>query len=213
MAFVWIGVMLLIPLSYWFRRSRGRRAIRLERERLRALEYQEELLKRECRFLRKWMAGAPIDAYTSASVPKTFGERANALAIAAAKSVDWAALGVRARFRGVRTPCYVVLSGEDLYFFGTDANGNLDQRSVIDGPALGSATLRPSSDGDLTHYELTFEVEGKPLAIEIHDRLSAARNFAPVFRSAYSRALLKYRLVGDRFFEVLAERFPNLSPG
>lgn len=113
-----------------------------------------------------------------------------------------------------------------MHFFSTDAIGELDEHIVFDNFRIEEAQLKyggilksqiaiysKSSEEYLpkTHI-ITFNIDGNPLALEIHDRL----NYTPdptdllnVKKQFSTRA--KYQVVGEKFIPVLQSKFPNLK--
>lgn len=226
LVYVWFGMIIVLPVAYMMVMMRKRKqalaGIDMDQERAHAAEYQNEILRGDLKFLGDWMKDAPIDACTSASMNLSLGDHAKNMAKDAAKSIAWAAVGVKARYRRVETPSYVALSGDDLYFLTTDTDGELDQRSMIGRSALETATLRPSkakgpafaSAGDPTkRYDLVFTVDGEQHAIVIHDRIGARTSVGKMLGGDYFRTLAKHQVVGERFIDALKKKYPNLDAG
>lgn len=231
MALVWIGFMIVAPIvMVVFGLSRRKAAlaqIDVEAERKRAEEHRKDLLKNGCAFLTQWMEGAPIDAYTSASIPMTMGDHAKNMAKDVAKSAAWAMVGVKARYQRVETASYVVMSNGDMHFFSTDVDGDLDQHVVFDADTLKAASLARDPKAKTTPHAITaaetftFNQAGKhPLSvgngedsvtIAIHDRVLEPPSVMAFLGSKdFYMSMVKKRLAGDHFFAHLAEKHPNL---
>lgn len=198
--------------------------IDLDAERNKYDVYNQELLAQDFSQLKQWMKGKSIDAYTSASVPQSTSNKLQEIATDGIKNIALSAIGVK--LKTIETDCFWVLSGNDLHFFSTDTVGELDEHIVFDNFRIEEAQLKyggilksevavysKASEEYLpkTHI-ITFNIDGNPLSLEIHDRL----NYTPdptdllnVKKQFTTRA--KYQVVGERFIPVLQSKFPNLK--
>lgn len=197
--------------------------INLDAERANYATYKQEVLTHDFPQLKQWMQGKPIDAFTSASVPQSTSSKIQEMAGDGLKNVALSAIGVK--LRRVETDSFWVLSGNDLHFLSTNTVGELDEHIVFDHFRLKSARLQNGGilKSTLGVYSksaeeylpktsiITFDIDGSPLALEIHDRL----NYVPdptdmlnMKKQLLTRA--KYQVVGERFVAVLQEKFPNL---
>lgn len=169
------------------------------------------------------MKGKTIDAYTSASVPQTKAEKVQEIVSDGLKNVALSAVGVK--LQRIETECFWVLSGNDLHFFSTDTVGELDEHIVFDNFRIEEAKLR---DGGILKSQfgvyaksaeeylpkvhiITFNIDGNPLSLEIHDRLHYMPDPADILnvnKQFLTRA--KYQVVGENFVKVLQSKFPNL---
>jgi hypothetical protein len=227
-AIIWIGIMLLISVAvFYFSQKQKKKysSIDLEQEKRNAPSYQQEMLNEEYAFLKKWIKEAPIDAFTSASLPISLADHAKSIGKMAAKTIAFAAVGVKARYRQVETFSYVVLSNGDLHYFGTNVDGELDEHVLLDAFILKSATLqykgvkKPKTALNVTDsqdlfpeiYELSFDSNGKTQTIEIHDRLTTSPDALSVFNGNYNKMFIKNKVVGNLFTPKLVERYPNLK--
>lgn len=198
--------------------------IDMNKERLKYESYKQELLNSEFSKIQKWMNGKPIDAFTSASVPQSTSSKVEEHITDGLKKVALSAVGVR--LIKVDTECFWVLSENDLHFFTTNTSGEKDEHIVFDYFSIEKAKLAyggilkstlgaysKSSEEYLpkTHL-LTIDLEGNPITLEIHDRLNYvvdplnALNLEKQFKT---RA--KYQVVGEKFVEILQNKFPNLK--
>lgn len=198
--------------------------IDLDLERTKYDLHKEEVLKQDFSQLKQWMKGKSIDAYTSASVPQTKANKVQEVVSDGLKNVALSAVGVK--LQRVETECFWVLSDNDLHFFSTDAVGELDEHVIFDNFRIEDAKLEyggvlksqlglysKSSEEYLpkTHI-ITFNIEGNPLALEIHDRLHYVPD--PTDLLNLNKQLLtraKYQVVGENFVKVLQNKFPNLQ--
>lgn len=200
-----------------------KKEIDLDVERTKYDLHKEEVLKQDFPQLKEWMKGKTIDAYTSASVPQTKAEKVQEIVSDGLKNVALSAVGVK--LQRIETECFWVLSGNDLHFFSTDTVGELDEHIVFDNFRIEEAKLR---DGGILKSQfgvyaksaeeylpkvhiITFNIDGNPLSLEIHDRLHYTPDPADILnvnKQFLTRA--KYQVVGENFVKVLQNKFPNL---
>ena len=201
-----------------------KKEIDLDFERTKYDLHKEEVLKQDFPQLKEWMKGKTIDAYTSASVPQTKAEKVQEIVSDGLKNVALSAVGVK--LQRIETECFWVLSGNDLHFFSTDTVGQLDEHIVFDNFRIEEAKLR---DGGILKSQfgvyaksaeeylpkvhiITFNIDGNPLSLEIHDRLHYTPDPADILnvnKQFLTRA--KYQVVGENFVKVLQSKFPNLQ--
>ena len=201
-----------------------KKEIDLDVERTKYDLHKEEVLKQDFPQLKEWMKGKTIDAYTSASVPQTKAEKVQEIVSDGLKNVALSAVGVK--LQRIETECFWVLSGNDLHFFSTDTVGELDEHIVFDNFRIEEAKLR---DGGILKSQfggyaksaeeylpkvhiITFNIDGNPLSLEIHDRLHYTPDPADILnvnKQFLTRA--KYQVVGENFVKVLQSKFPNLQ--
>lgn len=198
--------------------------IDLDSERAKYHQYKQELLAQDFSKLAEWMKGKRIDAFTSASVPQSTANKVQELVTDGIKNVALSAIGVK--LRRVETECFWALSGNDLHFFSTDTVGELDEHIVFDNFRIEKAGLQyggilksqlgvysKSSEEYLpkTHV-ITFDIDGSPLSLEIHDRLNYSvdpEDMLNLKKQLNTRA--KHQVVGEKFVEILQDKFPNLK--
>lgn len=198
--------------------------IDLDVERTKYDIYKQELLAEDFSQLKQWMKGKSIDAFTSASIPQSTSSKVQEIVSDGIKNVALSAIGVK--LKTIETDCFWALSGNDLHFFSTDTVGELDEHIVFDNFRIEEAKLQyggvlksqlgvysKSSEEYLPKTNvITFNIDGSPLALEIHDRL----NYVPdpsdildVKKQFLTRA--KYQVVGEKFVTLLQDKFPNLK--
>jgi hypothetical protein len=197
--------------------------INFDLERSKYDQYKQELLTKDFAQLKQWMKGKSIDAFTSASVPQSTSSKAQEFISNGVKNVALSAISVK--LKTIETDCFWVLSGSDLHFFSTDTAGELDEHIVFDNFRIENATLHysgivktqfaiylKSHDDYLPKaHVITFNIDGSPLALQIHDRL----NYMPKPIDALNmkkqlETRTKYQIVGERFVGILQDKFPNL---
>lgn len=216
------GVFFMI---YMNKKHKGAKSeIDLEFERTKYEQYKQELLSQDFSKVKEWMKGKSIDAFTSASIPQSLSDKVQETVTDGVKNVALSAVGLK--IRRIETDCFWVLSGNDLHFFSTDTVGELDEHIVFDNFRLEGAKLQyggilkaqpgvysKSSEEYLpkTHI-ITFNMDGTPLPLEIHDRLNYVPNPTDLLnlkKQLETRA--KYQVVGEKMVSVLQSKFPNLK--
>jgi hypothetical protein len=216
------GVIFMIYMNK--KHQKAKSEIDLDFERTKYESYKQELLAQDFSQLKQWMKGAPIDAFTSASVPQSTTSKVQEIVSDGMKNVALSAIGVK--LRKVETDCFWVLSGSDLHFFSTDTEGELDEHIIFDNFRVEEAKLQyggvlksqlgvysKSSEEYLpkTHI-ITFNIDGSPLSLEIHDRLNYVTDPTELLnlkKQLETRA--KYQVVGEKFVGILQNKFPGLK--
>lgn len=204
--------------------SAVKKEIDLNTERNKYDLYKQELLNSDFSILKQWMNGKPIDAFTSASVPQSTSNKVRELLTDRMKNVALSTIGVK--LVRVETECFWVLSGNDLHLLTTNTVGELDEHIVFDNFRVENATLQyggvlkselgvysKSSEKYLPKVHLiTFDIDGSPLTLEIHDRINYIATGAEMLnlkKQFETRA--KYQVVGEQFVPILQAKFPNLK--
>ena len=198
--------------------------IDLDSERNKYDVYKQEVLAQDFPQLKQWMKGKSIDAYTSASVPQSTANKVQDIISGGIKNAALSTIGVK--LKRIETECFWVLSGSDLHFFSTNTVGELDDNIIFDNFRIEGAKLQyggilksqlrvysKSSEEYLpkTHI-ITFEIDGTPVSLEIHDRLNYVPDPADILdlkKQLMTRA--KYQVVGEKFVKILQDKFPNLQ--
>ncbi|SDL92760.1 hypothetical protein SAMN04487898_12926 [Pedobacter sp. ok626] len=198
--------------------------IDLDFERNKYDAYKQEVLAQDFPQIKQWMKGKSIDAYTSASVPQSTANKVQDIISDGIKNVALSAIGVK--LRRIETECFWVLSGSDLHFFSTNTVGELDEHIVFDIFRIEEAKLQyggilksqlgaysKSSEEYLPKIHIiTFNIDGTPLSLEIHDRLNYVPDPTDILnlnKQLMTRA--KYQVVGEKFVKILQDKFQNLQ--
>jgi hypothetical protein len=198
--------------------------IDLDIERTKYNIYKQEVLTQDFSQLNQWMKGKSIDAFTSASVPQSTANKIQEIVSDGIKNVTLSAIGLK--LKRIETDCFWALSGNDLHFFSTNTVGELDEHIIFDNFRIEDAKLQytgvlksqlavysKSSEEYLpkTHV-ITFDIDGSPLSLEIHDRLNYVPDPTDILnlkKQLVTRA--KYQVVGEKFVDILQDKFPNLK--
>ncbi len=221
-------VLIILGIVFMVYMNKQHKAVKsdidINQERSKYDQYKQELLTRDFSKLKRWMKEEPIDAFTSGSVPQSTSNKIQEFVTDGIKNVALSAIGVK--LRRVETDCYWVLSGNDLHFLTTDTDGDLEEHIIFDNFRIDKATLQyggvlksqlgvysKASEEYLpkTHI-ITFDIDGSPLSLEIHDRLNYVVNPSDMLnlkKQLESRA--KYQVVGEKLVSILQSKFSNLK--
>jgi len=205
------------------RHSSAKAEINIDQERQHYAFYKNELLDQDFSFLKDWMNGKVIDAFSSASIPQSTANQVQNLIGDGLKNVALSAVGVK--LRRVETDAFWVLSGKDLHFLTTDTAGELEEHIIFDHFRIEKARLQ---DGGLKTplgiyntkkveeylpkvHLITFDIDGEQLSLEIHDRLRYVADPTDMWNlKKQHQVRAKYQVVGERFLAELKSRFSNL---
>lgn len=221
----WVVIMVACCAGYffWSRRHKSKlKDIDMPAEKMNALSYTENYLNKDYSYIKKWMEGNPIDAFTSCSIPTTMGDHAKNFAKDMAKTAAWAMVGVKARYNRVEKTCFMVLSGKDVYFFGLDTNGKMDEKILFDAFALKEATIQYKGFKNQTaltknmnsqfmpqQYEISFGTKNQSLYV--YDQLIEMPDVTQMFSGKYADSMVKAKVIGQLFLEKLGSIYPNLQ--
>jgi hypothetical protein len=216
------GIVFMVTMNK--RHKAAKSEIDIDHERTQYATYKTELLNDDFSFLKKWMNGQPVDAFTSASIPQSTAGKVKGLIGDGLKNVALSSVGVK--LQRVETDAYWVLSGKDLHFFSTDTAGELEEHLVFDNFRTEKARLHYGGllKAQLGFYAkqaeeylpqvhvITFDLDGQELALEMHDRLTYAVSPADMLNQKKQlQARAKHLVVGEQFVAELKSRFPNLA--
>lgn len=216
------GIVFMVVMNK--RHKSAKSEIDIDQERAHYPAYKNELLNGDFSFLQKWMKGQPINAFTAASIPQSTAGKVKELVGDGLKNLALSGVGVK--LQRVETDAFWVLSGNDLHFFTTDVEGELEEHLIFDNFRIEKARLQyagllktqlglyaKQAEAYLPQvHVITFDIDGQQLALEIHDRLGYVVNPADMLnikKQVQSRA--RYLVVGEQFLVELQSRFPNLA--
>ena len=206
------------------RHQSAKAEINIDQERQYYSSYKNELLNQDFSFLKKWMNGKVIDAFSSASIPQSTASKVQNVIGDGLKNVALSGVGVK--LRRVETDAFWVLSGKDLHFFTTDTVGELEEHLIFDNFRLEKARLQ---NGGLLKTQLgvyakqaeeylpkvhiiTFDIDGNQLSLEIHDRLRYVVDPTDMLNlKKQLQTRVKYQVVGEQFLAELKAGFSNLT--
>ena len=192
----------------------------LDAERINSDNYQKEYLETKYTYIKRWMKNAPINAFTSASIPYTGMDRAKDVGKDALKSV--LTLGT-VKFRTLETPSFVVLSDRKMHYFSTDVDGDLKEHLIFNANRLENAIVTAeitnnnpenatskSKNFTAKKYFFTFDIDGQNTTIVVHDRIAFNNDVTSIFGSTYAEILTKNQVVGEQFYIKISTLYPNL---
>jgi hypothetical protein len=197
--------------------------VNMDEERRQYNHYKTELLDEKFSFLKKWMKGAPIDAFTSASIPTTTSQKAKEFLMDTTKNMALSAVGLK--LNRVETECFLVLSGPELHFFTTDVDGDVDEYFVFDAFRLekGFMEFKGAKTPDLLTkqtnskeylpniYLLSFNLNNDVFSLEIHDRLKTNTSMQEMLTGKYFKEMVKHQVVGEVLVNELMKKYNNLK--
>ncbi len=176
--------------------------------------------------IKEQMGDKPIEAVTECAYITDLGKQAGNLLGTAAKTVAWAAVGVKARYREADNVCYLVLSNDEIHYL-LFVESEVEEHLVFDRNRIQNAVLKEVSAKDnVTRFskvlgrktkKLSFDLDGKPLSILFFDRISRSpggvntADVTKVFSGDYSKTLVDYEVMGKYFLEQLTLKYPYLN--
>jgi len=189
-----------------------------------------ELVNSQLPYLKEWMKGSSIDSFTDASIAISLKGKAKNAAIDAAKSVAWRAVGVKAKYQRVDATAHLVLSNDELHFVEATVDGDLETHIIFTKDQLNNAKIEykgakksadlaggvadfmseklNNEDALLNVHLLTFNVDGKLLEIQAHDKVILQYTLGG--KDTIKNGLVA-NLIAENFFKTLGEKYPNLK--
>ncbi len=184
---------------------------------------KNELMDGEFDYVKEWMEGEKVDAITAMRIPLGVKGHAKEMAKNAAKSMAWAAVGVKAKYNTVEIDQFAVLSGNMLHLLFRDLEGELKNHLVIGPDTLKHARLEKvenSMDSAMKRgmgaslaakaidsYTLEYSEEGKDKFVDLYTHL----NISNTFGAEAQAKQLQANLVAENFITKLVEVYPNLK--
>jgi len=217
-----VGIVFMVIMNK--RHAAAKAEIDIDQERGNYSSYKNELLDQDFSFLKTWMKGKAIDAFSSGSIPQSTAGKVQTVIGDGLKNLALSGVGVR--LQRVETDAFWVLSGKDLHFFTTDTVGELEEHLIFDNFRIEKAQVQYGGllKAQLGLYAkqaeeylpkvhvITFDVDGQPLSLEIHDRLRYVVDPTDMFNQKKQlQSRVKYQVVGEKFLEELKSRFSNLK--
>ncbi len=185
-----------------------------------APDVRDELLKDEFVKLRKQLNGAPIDAFTQCAYIATVGDKVAAAAATAAKTVAWAAVGVKARYNERDNVSYLVLSNNELHYVFFD-DGQVRDHFVFDHQTLIDAhTAKISNSEKVTRMGSVIGLKPKKMHLDINGTGLDIIYYGVVQRMPHGiispgagmfETQAKLQLMGRLFLDRFYEKYPHLQ--
>ena len=216
-----VGIVFMVIMNK--RHQSAKTEINIDQERGNYSSYKNELLNQDFSFLKNWMNGKVIDAFSSASIPQSTANKVQTLIGDGLKNIALSGVGVK--LKRIETDAFWVLSGKDLHFFTTDTIGELEEHLIFDNFRIEKAQLQyggllkaqfglyaKQAEEYLPKVHLiTFDIDGQQLSLEIHDRLRYVVDPTDMLNQKKQLQIrTKYQVVGEQFLEELKSRFSNL---
>jgi hypothetical protein len=216
-----VGILFMVIMNK--RHASAKTEINIDQERGNYSSYKTELLNQDFSFLKNWMNGKAIDAFSSASIPESTSNKVQNLIGDSLKNVALSGIGVK--LNRIETDAFWVLSGKDLHFFTTDTVGELEEHLIFDNFRIEKAQLKYSgllkaqfglyakqAEEYLPKVHLImFDIDGQQLSLEIHDRLRYVVNPTDMLNQKKQLQIrAKYQVVGEQFLVELKSKFSNL---
>jgi hypothetical protein len=217
-----VGIVFMVIMNK--RHSAAKVEINIDQERGNYSSYKNELLDQDFSFLKNWMNGKAIDAFSSGSIPQSTASKVQTLIGDGLKNVALSGVGVK--LQRIETDAFWVLSGKDLHFFTTDTVGELEEHLIFDNFRIEKAQVEYGGllKAQLGLYAkqaeeylpkvhlITFDIDGQQLSLEIHDRLRYVVDPTDMLNQKKQLQIrTKYQVVGEKFLEELKSRFSNLK--
>lgn len=183
-------------------------------------DVRDELLKDEFVELKKQLNGAPIEAFTQCAYIATVGDKVAGAAATAAKTVAWAAVGVKARYNERDNASYLVLSDNELHYVFFD-EGRARDHFVFDHQSLISAQNAQISNSEkLTRMGSVMGLKAKKMYFDINGNGLDIIYYGTVQRMPHGiispgvgmfETQAKLQLMGRLFLNRFYEKYPHLQ--
>lgn len=222
---IFVSVLVALSIGYTVfmmsRRKKQLNGYNADNQYHRAAELLPALMTDRLDQIKKEMNGSSIDAVTECMHITNLGQQATSAAITAAKTVAWAAVGVKARYRTADHACYLVLSGDDLHYL-LFQEGELADHRVFDRYELSTAKLDHTSASDKVtrmgsamgrkSRKLTLDKEGKKTDILFYDRITRLpEGMLSPFSGEVFKTMVDFEIMGKYFEEQLGRKYPQLQ--
>lgn len=180
----------------------------------------DELLAGRFAAIRQQMQGAPVDAFTQCAYIASVSDKAKSAAATAAKTVAWAAVGVKARYNEADHAAYLVLSGDDLHYFFFE-EGAAKTHLVFDRYRMMSATVGTVSGAEKVtrmgsvmgrkNHKLRIDIDGKPVDLIYYERVERYPDSVLTLEKNVMDSMGKLKLMGTYFMDQFHTRYPHLN--
>ncbi len=182
--------------------------------------YLDEFMNDRFDLIKKQMQGAPIDAFTQCAYITTLSNKAKSVAATAAKTVAWAAVGVKARYNEADHAAFLVLSGEELHYIFFE-EGEAKQHLIFDRLRLLNAkkgelsstekVTRVSSLMGRTNHKLIIDIDGESIDLIYYDKVERYPDSTLVMEKSAFDTMGKFKLMGTYFKDQFYKKYSHLS--
>lgn len=185
-----------------------------------APQLKDELLAGRFAAISKQMQDAPVDAFTQCAYIASVADKAKSAAATAAKTLAWAAVGVKARYSEADHAAYLVLSGDNLHYLffqeGRARDHLVFDRSRMLNAAKGvvSNAEKVTRIGAVTgrsNHKLSIDIDGKRVDVIYYDAVERYPDTVLAYEKGAMDSIGKFKLMGTYFKEKLSVAYPHLS--
>lgn len=222
---IMVALMMCLSLGYmYFMNARRKRLLgdyNVENQYHHAAELLPEVLNGPLDSVKKQMKDKPVDAITQCMHITNIGKQAASAAITAAKTVAWAAVGVKARYNAADHACYLVLSGDDLHYLFFE-EGDMKEHLILDKYRLMDASLGKTSGTDkitrmssavgMQSQKIVLDIDGKKMEVLFYNRIVRTPEGTLSFASKnVFKTQVNLEIMGRYFKEQLGKKYAHLS--
>lgn len=185
-----------------------------------APQLMQELLNNRFAVITQQMQGAPIDAFTQCAYIASVADKARSAAATAAKTLAWAAVGVKARYNEADHAAYLVLSGQDLHYLFF-VEGAAKEHLVFDHYRLQNAATGTISKAEKVtrmgavtgrkSHKLSVDIEGKRVDVIYYDAVERYPETILAMQKNAFDSMGQFKLMGRYFKEKLYAAYPHLN--
>lgn len=185
-----------------------------------AEKIKEELLTDRFSAIVKQMQNAPIDAFTQCAYITTMTDKAKSAAVTAVKTVAWAAVGVKAKYREADNAAYLVISGDELHYLFFEEGAAKEHlvfnrmRLLNAGTGTVSSTEKVARMGSVMgrkNNKLSIDIDGRKTDIIYYDMVERYPESVIATEKASFDAPGKFKLMGKYFKDKLFAKYPHLT--
>ncbi|MCZ4244125.1 hypothetical protein [Pedobacter punctiformis] len=183
-------------------------------------QIMENFLSSRFSALTKQLQGAPVDAFTQCAYITSLSEKATSAAITTAKTVAWAAVGVKARYNEADNASYLVLSGDELHYIFFEEN-EIKEHLILDRSRLSNAVIGNISNTEKVarmgsvmgrqSHKITIDIDGKKIDLIYYDAIERYPDSVLAFERNGFDTIAQFKLMGKYFKEKFYSKYPNLS--
>ena len=210
-----LGVMFFLNL----RRKKALASFDTETEYRNAELFLNNLYENQLSDIKKQMNTATIDAITQCAFLTNIKNQAAGVTVNAAKSIAWAAIGVKAKYKRAEHACFLVLSNKSLHYLFFE-EGTIKQHLVLDELRMQSAKIETVSAidrvtrlGSSLHtktLKLGLDIDNRPMEILFYNTIYQTPN-GMITGKDFFILQEKCAIVGKHFVEKLKAVYPSLG--
>lgn len=222
---IMVALMMCLSLGYvYFMNTRRKRLLgdyTAENQYDRAAGLLPELLAGPLKSIREQMKDTPVDAVTQCMHITNIGKQAASAAITAAKTVAWAAVGVKTKYQTADHACYLVLSGDDIHYLFFE-EGDMKEHLVLDKYRLVNARLEKTSGTDkvtrmssamgMKSQKIVLDLDGKKMEVLFYNAITRTpEGPLSITSKDVFKTQVNFDIMGRYFKEQLGKKYAHLS--